>query len=152
MSYSLDTSALLDAWVRYYPPDVFGTLWKKFETLIEEGRFLVIDEVLREIKRKDDDVSKWVKTRSGMIVPLQASIQTRATQIINQFPSLTQSGGMMQGAADPFVIALAVERDLMVVTGEHSKPSKPRIPDACKTLGIKCGSMVDLFRAEGWNV
>ena len=42
------------------------------------------------------------------------------------------------GQADPFVIALAAEWDWTVVTAERSKPTKPKIPDACRELGIPC--------------
>lgn len=152
MIYSVDTSALMDMWARYYPPDVFGTLWQRLDGLVQEGRFLVIDEVLRELEKKDDALHKWVKARPAMVVPLDVSIQRRATQIINLFPTLAQSGGVMRGRADPFVIALAQERGLTVVTAENEKPSKPKIPDACKALGIPCTTLVKLFRAEGWQV
>lgn len=152
MSYSVDTSALLDAWVRCYPPDVFGTLWQRLDGLVQNGRLLVIDEVLRELERKDDELHKWVKARPAMVVPLDVSVQGRAAPIINRFPTLTQSGGVMRGAADPFVIALAADRGLTVVTAERSKPSKPRISDACRALGIRCATLVELFRVEGWQV
>jgi len=107
VSYSVDTSALLDAWVRYYPPDVFDTLWKHIDVLIDESRLCVIDEVRRELQKKDDEVYKWIATRSSMIVTLDEAIQERAARIINRFPALTNTKGVMSGSADPFVIALA---------------------------------------------
>jgi len=59
---------------------------------------------------------------------------------------------MMRGHADPFVVALATERDLTVLCAERSKPSKPRIPDVCRELGIDCIGLVELFRREGWSL
>lgn len=70
MIYSVDTSALGDAWVRYYPPDVFHTLWKRLDGLVAKGRLLAIDEVQRELEKKDDELLKWVAERPAMIVPL----------------------------------------------------------------------------------
>src|ERR1022692_867540 len=32
--YCIDTSALVDGWIRYYPPDVFPPLWTKLEDMI----------------------------------------------------------------------------------------------------------------------
>lgn len=87
-----------------------------------------------------------------MIVALDGEIQTRATPIINGFPSLTNTKSVMSGSADPFVIALAQERGLTVVTAEKSKPTKPRIPDVCKALGVPCITLVELFRRESWRV
>lgn len=152
MSYSVDTSALLDAWVRYYPPDVFDTLWQRLDGLVSNGRLLAIDEVRRELEKQDDELHKWLTARPSMIVALDGEIQTRATPIINGFPSLTNTKSVMSGSADPFVIALAQERKLTVVTAEKSKPTKPRIPDVCKALGVPCITLVELFRRESWRV
>jgi len=152
VSYSVDTSALLDAWVRYYPPDVFETLWKQLDSLAAEGRLLAIDEVRRELEKKDDELFKWVSARSAMIVTLDEELQTAALPIINRFPSLTNTKSLMSGSADPFVIALAQARALTVVTAEQSRPSKPRIPDVCKALGVPCITLVEMFRREGWHV
>ena len=152
MSYSVDTSALMDAWVRYYPPDVFGTLWTRLDELGKSGRLLAIDEVRRELEKKDDELYKWVSARPTMIVTLDEALQGASTPIINRFPSLTNTKTVMSGSADPFVIALAQVRELTVVTSEKSKPSKPRIPDVCKVLGVPCITLVEMFRKEGWRV
>ncbi|NQU81013.1 MAG: DUF4411 family protein [Bacteroidetes bacterium] len=34
--YSIDTSAILDAWVRYYPHDTFPSFWNRFKTLHQQ--------------------------------------------------------------------------------------------------------------------
>jgi hypothetical protein len=148
----VDTSALLDAWVRYYPPDVFETLWKQLDSLVAKGRLLAIDEVRRELEKKDDELFKWVSARPAMIVTLDEELQTAALPIINRFPSLTNTKSLMSGAADPFVKALAQARALTVVTAEQSRPSKPRIPDVCKALGVPFITLVEMFRREGWRV
>ncbi len=152
MSYSVDTSALLDAWVRYYPPDVFDTLWSRLDGLVVRGHLLAIDEVQRELEKKDDELHKWVSARPTMIVTLDEDLQTAAVPIINRFGSLTNTKSLMGGSADPYVIALAQVRELTVVTAEKQKPSKPRIPDVCKTLGVPCIALVEMFRREGWRV
>jgi len=142
----------MDAWVRYYPPDVFETLWKRFDNLIDAGHLVAIDEVRRELEKKEDDLCKWIVARPKMLVTLDEAIQGRANPIINRFPSLTNTKSVMRGAADPFVIALAQERNLTVVTAESPKPTKPRIPDVCASLGVPCITLVELFRREGWHV
>ena len=91
MSYSVDTSALMDAWVRYYPPDVFDTLWKRVDAMVEEGRLLAVDEVQRELAKQDDELHKWVTARPTMLVALDESLQHTAAAIINRFPSLTST-------------------------------------------------------------
>jgi hypothetical protein len=152
VSYSVDTSALMEAWVRSYPPDVFPTLWSRLDGLIRAGRLLASDEVLRELEKKEDDLWQWAKQRGGLFVPLDPQLQTRASMIISQFPSLTKTASVMRGSADPFVVALAAERSLTVVTAEGSKPTKPKIPDVCRDLSIPCINLVEVFRREGWQV
>jgi len=151
VSYSIDTSALLEAWARHYPLDVFPTLWQQIENLISAGRLLAIDEVLRELERKSDDLHDWAKQRAGMFVSTDQAIMQRAGSVVNQFPSLADPQSQ-KGKADPFVIALAMERNLTVVTAEHSKPTRPRIPDVCRQLQVPCVSLIELFRREGWSV
>lgn len=119
--------------------------------LISEGRLLAIDEVLHEVERKDDSLHKWIKQRSQMFIDLDLALQRRGKEIITRFPSLAQSKSLMKGGADPFVIALAVERGLTVVSAEKSKPTKPRIPDVCNALGILHVTPLGLFRKEGWS-
>ena len=152
MNYSVDTSALVNAWRKYYPPEVFESLWQRISDFIENGRFLAPDEVERELEHQDDELYKWVKQRSKMFVPLDYAIQARATVIINKHRSLTRTGGIMSGSADPYVIALAGERNLTVVTDEKPKPKRPRIPDVCDALGIPWMPLVEVFREEGWRV
>jgi hypothetical protein len=46
VKYSIDTSAILDGSVRYYPPEVFPALWARIERLIEAGALRATEEVL----------------------------------------------------------------------------------------------------------
>lgn len=56
------------------------------------------------------------------------------------------------GAADPFVIALAQEHGLTVVTSENQgSDDHPKIPRVCSWLTVPCVNGVELFRAEGWT-
>jgi hypothetical protein len=130
MPYSVDTSAWLDGWQRHYPPDVFPTLWVKLDTLIGTGEIISSEEVYVELKRKADDLHDWIQARKQMLVPLDQAIQVQAVALLNEFPRLVDT---LRGRskADPFVIATALERGAVVVTGEPltGKLDKPRIPD-----------------------
>ena len=121
------------------------------EQLIDEGRLLAVDEVLRELEKKDDTLHDWAGQHGELFVPLDQPIINRATAIISRFPSLVDTS-RMRGTADPFVIGLAVEQGLSVVTAEKPKPTKPKIPDVCQALNVPCISLLELFRREGWTV
>ena len=151
MAYSIDTSAILDGWRRYYPPDVFPQLWKEMRGLIHTGRLLAIEEVLHEIKKKDDEVAEWVAQHQRMVVAIDDQIQIAVARILSQFDRLVNTQ-RNRSLADPWVIALAQTRSLTVVTGEREtgKLSRPMIPDVCRALGIRCINLLQLFREEGW--
>ena len=148
MSYSVDTSALIRLRREDYPPDVFPRLWHQLEQLIAAGRIIAIDEVLRELRQKDDEVHQWASQQPNMFVPLDDPILRAATDIINRFPALVRPS-QRRGKADPFVIALAGERSLTVVTAERSHSSLRKIPGVCMQLGIPCIGLVAMFRQEG---
>jgi hypothetical protein len=153
MDYSLDTSALLDGWVRYYPRDVFPKFWTGIEGLIAHGKMAAIDEVLRELEKKDDDVHGWAKRQSGLFVPVDAEIQGAVKTVVGRFPALVDTK-RSRSTADPFVIALALVNKCAVVTGERPNgvgSKKPRIPDVCHGLKVKCLTMVEVFREQGWT-
>lgn len=150
MPYSVDTSSLLDWWVRYYPPDLFGGLWDRIERAVALGTILVQDEVVRDLSRKDDMVYHWVKDHTCMHVPLDLEIQAAAGRIMDQFPNLVDIE-RQRSVSDPFVIALAQVRGIAVVTSEIEQGNRPKIPHVCRSLGIDCVGSLDFFRQQGWN-
>jgi hypothetical protein len=151
--YSLDTSGLIDAWVRYYPPDVFPAIWRLMDIAASDGTLLAIDEVARELERKDDGLFEWVKGHEAMVINIDAPIQTRLTQIMAKYGRLVDTRRNRSGC-DPWVIALAQERRLTVVTAEKRTGSltRPKIPDVCEDLGINCIDLIGLFRQLGWKL
>lgn len=152
MGFSLDTSGLLDAWVRHYPPDVFPAIWSEMDISAKHGEIFAIEEVVRELEKKDDGIHGWVKLREKMIVPIDAEIQKHVVEIMAKYGRLVDSK-KSRSLGDPWVIALARARGLTVVTGEKPTGSlgKPKIPDVCKDLGIACVEIVEFFRKQGWR-
>lgn len=118
-----------------------------------KGEILVIDEVVLELKRKDDGLHSWVEAREGMTVPIDEEVQHRLSEIMGKYPRLVDTRKNRSGC-DPWVIALARVRALTVVTGEKSTGSlvRPKIPDVCKDLNIPCIEIVDFFRKQGWRL
>jgi hypothetical protein len=147
MPYSVDTSGWLDGWQRYYPADVFPSLWSKLDDLITAGEIISSEEVYLELKRKDDDLHAWIQARKQMLVPLDEAIQVHAVGLLDEFPRLVDT---LRGRskADPFVIATAMARGAVVVTGEPltGKLDKPRIPDVCQLKNIRCITFLQMIR------
>ncbi|MGH3631875.1 MAG: DUF4411 family protein [Sciscionella sp.] len=152
MTYVFDTSSLIGAWFRTYPPDVFPRLWQNMDDLAHSGRLLVPEEVMFELKAQDDDLLTWVKDRSDLIVtPTSRAVMLEARAILVDHKHLTKTG-TGRGRADPFVIALAAIRECPVVTQERGgSADKPRIPYVCGVRQIPCMAILDVIRAEGWR-
>jgi len=151
--YCIDTSALLDGWHRYYPPDIFPGLWRQLEGLIERGDLIAPEEVLVELERKDDEVHGWARNHARMFLPIAEAIQIAVAEVLRRFERLVNTQ-RNRSLADPWVIALAqVEGGATVVTGEHPSGSldRPRIPDVCGKLGLPCISLLQLIRTQGWT-
>lgn len=104
--YSIDTSALVDWWTRYYPPATFPTLQTRTEDLIAAGRLRASREVLTEIERQDDELCKWAKATPHFFVESDAAVQQIAKSIINKYYNAAKPDKGI-GGADAFVIALA---------------------------------------------
>jgi hypothetical protein len=152
MKYSIDTSAILDGWSRYFPPDVVPGLWVNLEKMIIDGKLIATEEVYIEIKKKSDELYAWAKKNHQMFLPIDDKIQIAVTSILKDHKRLIDTRRNRSGA-DPFVIALAKTNNCKVITGEHKSNSlnRPHIPDVCEALGIEWINIWDLCREQKWK-
>src|ERR1035438_6830555 len=80
--YCIDTSALVDGWIRYYPPDVFPPLWTKLEDMIHAKQLIAPDEVLKELSKKEDDLHTWAKKNDALFLPLDSKLQAATQEVL----------------------------------------------------------------------
>ncbi len=151
MKYSVDTSAIIEGWIRDFPPDVAPHAWMQIEESIDDGVLVASEEVLIELEKKHDTVYEWACKRKHMFIPTDEKIQEVVRSILRDYSTLVDTRRNRSGA-DPFVIALALVKRLSVVTEENLSDSigKPRIPNVCEALGIRWLNMVELFREQEW--
>lgn len=147
MGYSIDTSALLDAAVRWYPQNVFPSVWGFLDGMVDDGGLVAVEELLRELQRRDDAIHEWVKARKArMLVTLEDDIQLAVMEVLSEFPKLVDQRPS-KNLADPFVIALAKARGLVVVSGElGGTRERPKIPVVCDHFGIRCLTLPQVFQ------
>lgn len=151
--YSIDTSCIIHAWRRAYPPAHFTSFWAAVEVLIDNGTIIASIEVLMELKKKDDDIYQWVSSLPlHLFMELDNQQQAILSHIMGNYPRLvdTTKG---RSECDPFVIALALayQTPLIVISEENSgKLNSPKIPDVCRAEGIICIKLVELVQREGW--
>ena len=152
MIYCLDTSGILDGWKRHYPKDILPDLPERMDELAHARRLIIPEDVVRELKRHNDEAYKWSRQHKAIHVPLTEEIQRFAKDVVlSRYPKLLSVGSNKSGG-DPWVIATAKVNGAMVITGEHTGGSaNPKIPFVCEELGIRHGRFIDIIRAEGWQ-
>jgi len=155
--YCIDTSILIDLH-RHYPRDIFGRLWSNLEALVREDRAIAPKQVREELKAWDDSLYQWAVRQRRMFRGLGADQVPRVAAVLAAFPALAHSDRRTE-AADPFLVALALAEketslfgaDYCVVTSEARRPKGQRIPNACEHFGLRCLSLFEFMKAEGWK-
>ncbi|OAH37553.1 hypothetical protein AX777_25735 [Sphingobium yanoikuyae] len=152
--YCIDTSSLVHAWRRAYPPKRFSGLWNAFDQLIGDGRLVATIEVFHELKKKDDEIFEWAKDRKEtMFLEIDDDVQGEVVRIMQTYPKLVDTGKGKSGG-DPFVIAQALAGNprLVVVTQEAGGTAdKPRIPFVCDREGVRHIDLLTLIEDEDWT-
>lgn len=151
--YCCDTSSLIHAWRRAYPPKNFGSFWAKLDELIEDRRLVSSIEVLNELEKKDDDVSKWAKDRRKAFLEIDEDVQDAMVWVMGKYPRLVDTVKGKSGA-DPFVIALALSHSphLVVIHQEAGGSlNSPKIPYVCDMEKVQHVSLLGLIEQEEWS-
>ena len=151
--YCIDTSSLVHAYQRSYPPDILPDLWnKRFDELIETGRLIAPFDVLEELKEKHDDLYEWAKLRPEMFIEID-EFQDELADIMKSFPRLVDTKKGKSGA-DPMVIALALSKNpnFTVVTEEgFGSANSPKIPFVAAERDLRCTNILQLLRDQAWS-
>ena len=128
--YIIDTCSLIDIWRRFYPQDVFPGLWVDVEKLVKQNLLIAPREVFNELKNNDDELFDWAKEHQNMFIDLDEELLNEVSIIISQYPKLIDPT-KTDSDADPFIIALAKNRNWTVITSENPSFNldHPKIPD-----------------------
>ncbi len=161
MIYLIDTSSLI-CLVEQYPKDIFKTLYKNCDTEIINGKIKAPEQVLHEIKRKDDTLYKWVMGYKKLfIIDTSNRILQRAAEIVNSYPELVKNSGLTaygDDPADPYLIATAISlvdtnietiSDIKIITEEGNK--KNHIPDIAHKYNIETIHILEFFKEMKWE-
>ena len=84
--YSIDTSALIDAWHRDYRLSVFPSLWQMMAGLIEAGQLVASMTVRGELQRQEDALAEWADGNPGLFVEDDEEIQAGVSAILAAWP------------------------------------------------------------------
>jgi len=149
--YVFDTNIFINL-KNKYPSDikVFADLWEKIETLFENGFIISSDEVIEDIIKGHDELECWVKIRKKSFFPSDESIQTIVREIL-KIVGILVTRAKKPNESDPFIIALAKQRNCTVVTEENTGTEiNPGIPYICNYYNVKCIKLIDFLRENNF--
>jgi hypothetical protein len=142
-SYSLDTSAFVNPWNKYYALDLAPGYWRTIPDLVRVGRVHISEEVRDELDRVDDGLAAWAKANIAQWHPLTDEVQAIVTDLMARWGRLVDVR-KDRSRADPWVIATAKVNSAIVVTDEkYGSKKDPRIPIVCDDVGVRC---IDVYR------
>lgn len=148
--YCIDANVLIQAWQKYYSPDLCSDYWNILNELGKQKRIFIPEEVKSEIivadssDKTEDDLSKWLKRSTIPIHKPTENVIACWQKILQADPSHRLLVDNIKGRslADPWLIAHALDRNATVVTKENMDSAmnskRIRIPNVCKNMGVRC--------------
>lgn len=141
---------------RHYYPEVFPTLWDRFDDMRNDGRLVSTREVSREVDGQEDRLSAWARgNRQFFHTPSNDELQTVADIFaVPHFQAMIRRQERLQGkpVADPFVIAKARHAENgCVVSAEELKPNAAKIPNVCNHFDVPHMSLEEFMARERWT-
>jgi rRNA maturation endonuclease Nob1 len=155
MVYSFDTNVFIEL-ERNYTREENQKMWEILESKLSNREILVSEEVIEELQIKDPkSIGKWLKDNyKNCIVETSIEIQEHVRRLVNKYKGWIDPHSTLN-KADPYVIAVAIQNDIPVVTEEKinkylvahpnqiSEQSHAlKIPNICILEGLKCYNMI----------
>jgi predicted nuclease of predicted toxin-antitoxin system len=146
--YCIDANILIQAWQKYYSPEICPSYWDVLNDLGKRGVIFIPELVYEEIEKGEDNLFKWLKNSDIPIKKIDGEVTNCLKEIYVSNPThkyLVSSNGT-HSKADPWVIAHAMKENAIVVTKEtkdfFKKPTKIKIPHVCDNMNV---SWIDDF-------
>ncbi len=160
--FILDTNVLITAYRLNYPMDVLPSFWEKLLIEAEKESFMLIDKVVDEINKGEDELKSWIKSNKEKITILNSA----DINVINSYKEVIKlavnnpnynniAKDDFAEKADSWLIAHAHAYGYTVVTQEaFDKNIKKRIPipNICLELNVKCVNTITFLRAIGMKI
>lgn len=166
--YILDTNIYADCYERYYRSEYFPSYWEKFSVILNEH--VIIPRIVKDEITKSDWFLEWLKTNYNDDTLNHKNYVERWQTILNFVQScglykekalIDQAKGWAnENIADPWLIAIAKENDLIIVSDETRDPNldkgnpigRAKIPDICDRQSIRCITRNEFFGEVGLQV
>lgn len=135
--YLLDTNVLveLDRWI---PSDLNPEFWTTLEEALGEGKWVLLDIVVKEIIHPKPLVAWCQRQKSkGYVSKVEDAQKERGVEINTSYPMIDEV--TRRSETDTYLIAYAETYNLIVFSREGKRKLSEillKIPDVCLALGI----------------
>ena len=154
--YCFDSSSIIQAWVRTYPPENFPGFWSRFEKAIDGGLIVSPEDVRQELNHPDK-LKVWAHTQDGMFRELDKEVQHSLRDVVRYIKNRLKEQSLRfmpkDLKADPIVVALAriTRRTVVVEETRHGRQGRPKIPDLCDEFDVRCINVVEFIQKQNWQ-
>ena len=147
--YIIDTSSLKELHDRY-PKNLFPTIWERIASLIQNWQLVSHIEVQREIRNtiySKDKLLLWSNKNKKIFSGMDDCQIGKMPLIKSKFNPDYWNNNMNRPApwADPYLIAMAICEEGIIITQEH-KTKANRIPPIAKEFGIDSLNLLEFFQ------
>ena len=137
IKYLVDTNVLI-GFSLWTPILLNGGFWEKLEKSLEDGKWVLLDVVIKEIKYNPELV-RWCKKqeKKGLVQKICEDNKYRAIEINNRYKMIDEV--TQKSTVDTYLIAYAEANNLGIFSRESPRANPAdlyKIPDVCKELNI----------------
>ena len=153
--YCLDANVLIQAWQKYYSPELCPEYWDNLDELGKSKRIFIPNAVRDEIIRTEDDLSDWLKHSSIPIKQITEPVTAALQNIYNSDPKhkFLVDNTKARSLADPWVIAHSIAEGATVVTKEEKvtqlNSKRIKIPNVCDNMNVRWINDFEFLREVG---
>ena len=149
--YCIDSSALINL-TRYpgYPRDIFPAIWEKLEDMVKRGELISHIEVYKEIEKREDAIYQWCNIYSRKMFKDVDDCQIEEFVKIKQRYNPEYWDNEINAGkpwADPWLIALSICEDAIIVTDEKNTPN--HIPYIADHFNTQWMNLINFFKRIG---
>jgi len=153
--YCMDADVLIEL-KRHYPSthifskhDLFPAIWEKLEEMVRNGTLISHAEVFREIELGGDELFQWCKQHKSIFKNPDECQLKEFQKVKRKYDRDSWNRNISKPGpwADPWLIALAICEEAILVSNERNVPN--RIPFIANHLGITCLHLFEFFDEIG---
>lgn len=166
--YLLDTNIYIAAYDRYYLNEYFPTYWEKFAVILNDH--VVIPKVVKDEITKSPWFLQWLAdNHDGDLLNHKDYAEqwrtildfVKSSGLYKDVALTAQTTGWANdNIADPWLVAIAKEENLIVVSEEVRDPNlgkgspikAAKVPDICDRQGVRCIGRNEFFGEIGLSI